>query len=179
MSSFPVFWYLILMGSLFHMKITASVTKSLHQDCGTCYLHWPIFFPYTYTLLFCCKIKCSCAGLHRLHASYDHECNMYKGTLRIHENPCTVLIPLCSNYLNLPICLSFFCPAFGWVYHVLLPVRAINCENCQLSTGAINLSELRTTFHPPTQTIMIQENKKNHNHCIFIFQHSSPNSLEP
>ena len=29
---------------LFHMKITASVTKSLHQDCGLCYLHLPDFF---------------------------------------------------------------------------------------------------------------------------------------
>ena len=32
--------------SLFHMKITASVTKTLHQDCGPCYLHLPIFFFY-------------------------------------------------------------------------------------------------------------------------------------
>ena len=38
---------------LFQMKITASVTKSLHQDRGLCSLHSPIFFPYTYTLLFC------------------------------------------------------------------------------------------------------------------------------
>ena len=39
--------------SLFHMKITASVTKSSHQDRSPCYLHSPIFFPDTYTLLFC------------------------------------------------------------------------------------------------------------------------------
>ena len=38
------------------MKITASVTKSLHQDRGPCYLHIPIF-SYTYTLFFCWKIK--------------------------------------------------------------------------------------------------------------------------
>ena len=30
--------------SLFHMKITASVTKSSHQDRGLSYLHLPIFF---------------------------------------------------------------------------------------------------------------------------------------
>ena len=30
--------------SLFHTKITVCVTKSLHQDCGPCYLHFPIFF---------------------------------------------------------------------------------------------------------------------------------------
>ena len=40
----------------------------------------------------------------------------------------------------MPIFLSFYCPVLGWFYHVLLPVRGINCENCQLSTGAINLS---------------------------------------
>ena len=28
---------------LFHMKITVSVTKSLHQDRGPCYIHLPIF----------------------------------------------------------------------------------------------------------------------------------------
>ena len=36
--------------NLFYMKITVSVTKSLHKDCGLCYLHLPIF-SYTYTLL--------------------------------------------------------------------------------------------------------------------------------
>ena len=35
------------------MKITASVTKSFHEDCGPCYLH---FFSYIYTLLLCRKI---------------------------------------------------------------------------------------------------------------------------
>ena len=30
--------------------------------------------------------------------------------LCIPENPCTVLIPLCKNNLNLPMCLSFFQP---------------------------------------------------------------------
>ena len=29
--------------SLFHMKITARITKSSHQDCGPCYLHLPVF----------------------------------------------------------------------------------------------------------------------------------------
>ena len=28
------------------MKITASVRKSLYQDCDTCYLHLPIFLLY-------------------------------------------------------------------------------------------------------------------------------------
>ena len=43
--------------SLFHMKITESVTDSSHQDRGLCYLHFPVFFSYIYTLLFCWKIK--------------------------------------------------------------------------------------------------------------------------
>ena len=30
--------------NLFPMKTTASVTKSLHQNCGLCYLHLPICF---------------------------------------------------------------------------------------------------------------------------------------
>ena len=37
------------LGSLFHMKITVSVTKSLHQDNGLCYLHLSIFFLYIHT----------------------------------------------------------------------------------------------------------------------------------
>ena len=41
--------YLRNPGSLFQMKITASATKSLHQDCGSCYLHVPIFFLYTFS----------------------------------------------------------------------------------------------------------------------------------
>ena len=38
-------------------------------------------------------------------------------------------------------------------YPVLLPARTINCENCQLC--AINLSQLRTTYRLPTQTIIL------------------------
>ena len=50
--------------SLFHLKMTVSVTKSLHQDHGLRYLHLAIFF-LIHTLLFCSKIKSSCAGLHK------------------------------------------------------------------------------------------------------------------
>ena len=35
----------------FIKKITASVTKSSHQDRGPCYLHLPIFFLYIHSLL--------------------------------------------------------------------------------------------------------------------------------
>ena len=38
---FAVFWS---NSSLFQRKITASVTKSLYQDRGPCYLHLHIFF---------------------------------------------------------------------------------------------------------------------------------------
>ena len=37
--------------TVFHMKITASVTKSLLQDHGPCYLHLPIFFLYIHSPL--------------------------------------------------------------------------------------------------------------------------------
>ena len=33
--------------------------------------------------------------------------------LQVHENLCMVLIPLCKNNLNLPICSFFFCPVLG------------------------------------------------------------------
>ena len=42
------------------MKITASVTKSLHQVCGPRNLHLHLSFSHTYTLLFCWKIKSCC-----------------------------------------------------------------------------------------------------------------------
>ena len=42
------FLLLLFILSLSHMKITASVTKSLHQDRCPCYLHSPIFFLYVH-----------------------------------------------------------------------------------------------------------------------------------
>ena len=51
--------YIVIRCSLFQMKITASISKSLHQHCGPCYLHLPIF-SFTYTLLICGKIKSCC-----------------------------------------------------------------------------------------------------------------------
>ena len=41
------------------MNITASITKSSQEDRGLCYSQLPIF-SYTYTLLFCCRIKSCC-----------------------------------------------------------------------------------------------------------------------
>ena len=41
---FGLFFTLLPTNSLFHMKIITSVTKSLHEDCGPCYLHLQIFF---------------------------------------------------------------------------------------------------------------------------------------
>ena len=37
--------------SLFHLKITVRVTKSLDQDCGLFYLHLPIIFLYIHSPL--------------------------------------------------------------------------------------------------------------------------------
>ena len=60
LSLFPLTLYQahnrVPVSSLFHMKITASVTKNSHKDLGPYYIHVP-FFSYTYILLFCWKIK--------------------------------------------------------------------------------------------------------------------------
>ena len=161
------------------MKITASVTKSSLQDCGPCYFHLPIFFLYIhYPILLQNKkflyrpsqVACTVTTMN---------VTCMQATLCVHE----IHAPYWFPYIKITwicqfVCL-FLCPVLGWFYHVLLPVTAINCDNCQLSTGDINLSQLRTTSHPPTQTIMIQENKNNHYHSIFNIQHSSPKSLQP
>ena len=42
--NFPKINCTLICISLLHIKITVSVTKSLYQDCATCYLHLPIFF---------------------------------------------------------------------------------------------------------------------------------------
>ena len=87
---------------------------------------------------------------------YDHECNVHASDVMhtwksVHGIDSSML--KLFKFTNLSVVffvflLFFFNPVLGWFYHVL-PVRAINCENCQLSTGAINLSQLRTTFHRP------------------------------
>ena len=103
------------------------------------YIH--LFFSYTYTLLCCCKIKSSYAGLHKLRARlrpwrYRVRKLRYAYTkVRAWYWFLYVKIIWICQF----VCLFFFCPVLGWFYHVVLPVRAINCENCQLSTGAINL----------------------------------------
>ena len=43
--------FFALLPSLFHVKITASVTKSLHQVRGPCNLHLPIFLLYMHSPL--------------------------------------------------------------------------------------------------------------------------------
>ena len=149
-------------------------------------------------------------GLHKLRAVTTTQT-----TLRVHENSCTVLIPLCKNNLNLSMCSAFFsalCLVTVWPYSLnyfavlifffffdclllwelifspcikqasfsqskgwfpLLPMRAINCENCQLflSTSVINLTQSRT--------IKLEENKNNHFLSVFNFQQSISESLQP
>ena len=48
------------LSSLFHMKITVSVTKSSHQDCGPCAIYTYLFLSFIYTLLFSSKMKIWC-----------------------------------------------------------------------------------------------------------------------
>ena len=43
--------------SLFHMKMTITVTKNFHQDCGLCYLHLPILFLQKTLLFYAGKVE--------------------------------------------------------------------------------------------------------------------------
>ena len=79
--------------------------------------------------------------------SYSHERNVHASDVAhtrksIHSIDSSML--KLFEFTNL---LFFFFELFN--------ARVINFENCQLSTGATNLSQLRTAFHPTTQTIMI------------------------
>ena len=56
-----------------------------------------------------------------------------QATLCVHKNLCTVLIPMLKLFEFANLSVLPFHPVLGWLYHVLLPVRAIHCENCQLS----------------------------------------------
>ena len=87
------------------MKITASVTKSSHQDPGPCYLHLTIFFLYIHSPVLL-QNKSSCAGLLKLRARLRPWTNVHASNVTRTQK--SVLIPLCSNYLNLAICPSFF-----------------------------------------------------------------------
>ena len=116
--------------SLFHMKITVSATKSSHQDHGPCYLHLPIFFLYIHSPVllqnkkFLCRpsqIACAVTTMNVL-ARKRH----YAYT-KIHVRYWFLYVKIIWIYQFVRL----FCPVLGWFYHVLLPVRAINCENCQ------------------------------------------------
>ena len=50
-------------GSLFHMKITASITKSFHQDRVPCPLHLPIFFLLLIKCIGFCLLLVWCRGV--------------------------------------------------------------------------------------------------------------------
>ena len=132
---------------VFSLWKSLQVLQKARIKIMACAIYTYLFFSYIYTILFCCKIKRFCAGLQKLRARLRpwmlRECKQRYWFLYVK------VIWICP-YVRL-----FFCPVLGWFYQVLLPVRAISCENSQLSTGAINLSQLKTTFHPPTQTIMI------------------------
>ena len=120
----------------------------LCEGCCPCYLHLPIFlYIHTPVLLQNKKFLCRLSQI----ACTVTTMNITWTQATLHENPCTVLgnssMLKLFEFANLFI---FFCSILGWLHHSVLAVRTINCENCQLSTGAINLSQLRTTFHLPT-----------------------------
>ena len=89
-------------------------------------------------------------------------------SLCIHKNLCMVFMLLSKDNLDLPMSFisALWLVASSLVLcvnvptHLLrctVPARAMNCENCQLFifADATNLSQLRTIYCPPTQTIML------------------------
>ena len=54
---------------------------------------------------------------------YDCTCNMH-AVLHLHKKLCMVLIPLCKNNLNLPMCSFFFCPVLRCL---LLLIIVLSC----------------------------------------------------
>ena len=122
---------------------------------------WPVlftlrFFLYIHTLVLLQNKKFLCWPSQIAVHGYDHERSVHATDVTytqkyVHGNDSFML--KLFEFANFSI--FFFCLVLGLFYHVVLPVRDINCENCQLSTGAIKLSHLRTTFHLLTQTIMI------------------------
>ena len=77
-----------------------------------------LFFSYTYTPLFCYKIKSSCTGLHKLHTWLWAWMYCTQAMLRIHQNPCTILI---SFTLCLDDLIMYY---FLWGPYI---VKTVNC----------------------------------------------------
>ena len=67
--------------------------------------------------------------------------------LHIPKNPCTILIPLCKNNLNLPICLSFFQPRFFSLDCLLHSFIILSCS--LLCCAALFVCFYRSRFCSP------------------------------
>ena len=52
--------FMLFLCSLFHMKVTASITKSLHQDCDPCHLFTLTYFFLIHGLFSSAGIKICC-----------------------------------------------------------------------------------------------------------------------
>ena len=132
------------------MKITVSVTKSSYQDCGPCYLHLPIFFLINTLSYSAPKSKIIVQAFTNYVHGYDHEGNVHASDVTRTRNSVhgigTSVLKL-FKFANLSV---LFCPVLGWFYHVLLPLRALNCENCQLVLSICHKWELIfTCSHRP------------------------------
>ena len=64
-------------------------------------------------------------GLHKLYVT------CMQTALHMHENLCTILIPLCKNNLDLPMFFFFFffCPMFGCLHHVVVLATSLRCAD--------------------------------------------------
>ena len=119
--------------TVFSIWKSMQVLQKARIKIVACAIYIYLFFSFTYTFLFCCKIKTSCAPLHKLHARLQRARKRCYAYTKFHAQYWFIYVKI------IWIC-QFANTVLGWFYLVLLPVRAINCENCQLSTGAINLS---------------------------------------
>ena len=96
-------------------------------------------------------------GLHKLCARL-RLCT--QTALHMDENSCSLLIPLCENNLNLPMC-SFFLPC-GWlplplIHHVVMLATLLGCAElfvcfyrnlfCSPAINQISLSQIKVGFH--------------------------------
>ena len=145
------------------MKITVSVTKSLDQDCGLCYLHLPIFslhthtyththtHTHTHTLLCCCKIKSSCAGPHKLCVQgYNHQCGMHASdVMHTWKSMCSIDSSMLKLFEFTNLSVFFFLP-YAW----MILSCSTSCEghklwklNCPLVLSTCCNWELLFTDH--------------------------------
>ena len=115
---------------LFISKLTREVFLCVNFTLGKFHITFSLLF--LLELFFHSFILFMWAFTNWVHC-YNCACNMHT-VLQVHENSCMILIPLCKNNLNLPICSSFFLPC-TWllpplVHYVLMLATSLHWFFC-------------------------------------------------